>query len=126
MKIFRTEVSAEMDSIQMPIEMDEPELNVICPEDCIRVMLPAKMIPDRSKVTKRGGEMFLTLLHKITVYTASEKQEDRQPPMVIYGYFLDNGSGNFTQIKPDTILCWVVTAEKLVDDLTRSWERDRN
>lgn len=41
---------------------------VICPEDPLRILLPAKAIPHDATVSKRAGEVEFTLKHKLTMY----------------------------------------------------------
>lgn len=84
--------------------------NAVCPEDIIRVLLPAYQIPDKSIVTKRAGEQEYDFSKNIVVYRKDIKGEI---PLQMEGYFLVGPRASINQIKPDTMLLWHVTAEEL-------------
>lgn len=92
----------------------------ICPEDPIRVLLPAASIPGGSRVTKRSGEQQFTLRHKIKVYRG--EIDKKLLPLEIEGIFLIGDGGLINQVKEDTLLHWNTTAKELVDILQLSWE----
>lgn len=89
----------------------------ICPEDTLRMLLPAQDIPDQASVTKRGGEQSFTLRHNIKVFVLADR-----PAIEIEGFFLVSANGNINQVKPETELLWSVGAEELIDTLQLSWE----
>ena len=89
----------------------------ICPEDTLRILLPAKSIPDQAKVTKRGGEQTFVLRHSLKLFVFAD-----QPAVDIEGFFLVTPNGNINQIKPETELLWSVGADELIDVLQLSWE----
>lgn len=103
------------------------ENDVICPEDMLLVLLPAKMIPHDATVTKRTGEVQYTLKHKLTMYgIPPEGSKIPAPPTIVDGFFVVGLQGSINQVKPETLLHWHVTAEDLLMALNVSWEdRDR-
>jgi hypothetical protein len=104
----------------MTVKLDNTH---ICPEDPIRVLLPARMIPHDATVSKRTGELEYTLKHKLTMYClAPETSRIPAPPIIVDGVFVVGSKGSINQVEPETMLHWHVTAEDLVDALRRSWE----
>jgi hypothetical protein len=89
----------------------------ICPEDELRVLLPASKIPNGATITKRTGEVVYILRQGLKVYSDTKGER----PLDIEGVFLINTRGEINQVKPDTLLHWHVTAETLVDELQSSW-----
>jgi hypothetical protein len=87
----------------------------ICPEDIVRVILPAEMIPDQARVSKVKGEVGYVLRHNLTLYSSAKE------PVKIEGYFLIGDRGDINQVEPGKQLCWLVTAEDLVEALKASW-----
>ncbi len=101
------------------------ENKVICPEDLVRVLLPARMIPDKATVSKRTGEEQFALCHTLKVYPDSaDKTIVDCKPLEIEGFFLVGARGGVTQVAADKLLHWVVAAETLVDVLQGSWEAE--
>lgn len=98
----------------------------ICPEDVVLLLLPVGMIPDRSKVSKRTGEVQYILLHDLHVYPVKEAKGLRPERLVedihIKGFFLMGERGDVNQVEAKTHLHWHVTAEDLVRVLQESWE----
>ena len=92
----------------------------ICPETLLRVILPAEEIPDQAEVTKVTGEEVYVLRHGLTLYSDTKGEK----PVQVDGFFLVGSRGSINSIKPDKKLCWVVTAEELMDTLRCSWETD--
>ena len=90
----------------------------ICPEDVLRILLPAGSIPSGSTVSKRTGEATLILRHGLKVYSDTKGEK----PMEIDGLFLVDGSGNINQTSPKTLFHWHVAAEALIDELQLCWE----
>ena len=93
----------------------------ICPEDLLRVLLPAEKIPDRSCVFKRTGEVGYVLRRDLTLY---QYGKEAAAAVKITGYFLVGERGDITQIPPDAVLHWSTTADNLVDMLRESWEQE--
>jgi hypothetical protein len=89
---------------------------VICPEDEIAVVLPARMIPDRATVTKRTGDVRYVLRHDLTLYTLDKN------PTTVSGFFLVSDRGDVNQVQADKRFCWLVTAEGFVCEMRRSWK----
>jgi hypothetical protein len=99
--------------------------DVICQEDVLSVLLPARMIPHDATVTRRAGnpDVEYTLKHKLTMYgIPPEGSKIPAPPTIVDGFFVIGRLGTIHQVKPETLLHWRVTADSLVDVLMRSWE----
>jgi len=88
----------------------------ICPEDTLKVILPAEMIPDQARVTKIKGENGYVLRHNLILYSSGKE------PVKIEGFFLIGDRGDINQVDPGKQLCWCVVAEDLVESLTVSWQ----
>lgn len=106
--------------------MSEETKLKICPEDKLAVLLPAWQIPDKSTVHKRTGEQHLILRHELRLYQPQVKGTERLEPVVVRGCFLLNERGDINQIEAETKLCWVTTAEDLVDTLKSGWNEERD
>ena len=103
--------------------MTDVNLDEICPEDILRILLPAKQIPNGSMVSKKNGAYTYTLTHSLKAYPESVKSGEERGEMIeIKGLFLHGNRGNINQVKPDTELHWHVDAEWLVDHLQRRWD----
>lgn len=90
----------------------------LCPEDQIRILLPANLIPDTSIVSKRSGESTFTLKHSLRVYPETKGEK----VLTIEGCFLVGQRGDVNQVSDKTLLHWHVTAEDFVDTMQQSWE----
>ena len=89
----------------------------ICPEDTLRILLPAKDIPDQAHVTKRGGEQSFVLRHNLKLFMLAD-----HPAIDVEGFFLVTPKGSINQVKPETELLWSVSAEEFMDVIQTSWE----
>lgn len=94
----------------------------ICPEDMLRVLLPAEKLPDRAAVYKRTGETPYTLRRDLLVYQYGNKAD----PIKITGYFLVGVDGSITQIQPDHVLHWAICVENFVDEMKQSWDKQEH
>lgn len=95
---------------------------VLCPEDVVRVLLPAAMIPHDATVSKRTGEYTFVLKHKLTMYGIPPNgSKTPAPPTIVDGFFVVGERGTINQVKPDTWLHWHVTVEDFMEILNRSW-----
>lgn len=100
---------------------EEHDTNRLCPNDTLKILLPAKQIPHGSTVMKRTGHYQLTLSHEIRIFVPN-KQEEMQPQF-IKGFFLQGApQADLNQIAGDTELLWVTTAEYFMDYLEKIWE----
>lgn len=97
---------------------NNPLKNMIMPEDTLRLLVPARMVPDRSMVTKRSGEKVYTLRRQIRVFPEDQKEGKVTP---IDGFFLCF-EGDINQIGPETMLLWQMEAEQFFYTLERMWE----
>lgn len=95
---------------------------VICPEDVLRIILPAEQIPDRATVSRPTArrELTYTLRKDLTFYApfASERKNH-----TVKGFFLMD-AGDFLQIEGTDEITWHVTAEDLVEALQKSWNTE--
>lgn len=83
----------------------------------IGLLLPARLIPDGSKVTKRTGQVEYVIRHKLTVFQ-NQDPKSNVPPIEIEGTFLVGSRGDISQINPETMLLWWGTARDVRDQLT--------
>jgi hypothetical protein len=98
---------------------------VICPEDTLRVVLRAGDVPNHATVSKVRGETKFTLVHNLKVYPYNPPKGESPTPMVVEGIFMLGPRGGVTQVRPDQQLCWMVTAEDLIDCLQTSWSTEQ-
>lgn len=106
--------------------MSDLKNTALCPEDELRVLLPAEKIPDGATVAKRTGEQQFTLVHNLKVYKygggkSAATQEEK--PLEISGFFIISSvSGAISQVQPDTMLHWVVPLEEFYEVCRESVE----
>jgi hypothetical protein len=94
----------------------------ICPETELRVLLPAGEIPSGATVAKRTGENRYTLSYDLMLYQEDALRKEGAQPVRVEGLFLVGERASITQVKPETMLHWIVTAEDFVETIQRSWE----
>lgn len=103
--------------------MNEAEVNHICPEDEIGILLRAEQIPNRSVVTKKTGSTRYVLRHDLIVYPISTKKTvEKSDVMTMKGFFLIGPCGDVNQIASTQELIWRITAEEFTDKLQLSWQ----
>lgn len=80
----------------------------------LRLVLPAKMIPNNMRVTKEKGTVRFLHSTEINVIPYSKNSSSELLPVTLEGHFLIDGSSNITQITPDTKLCWIADIDTFV------------
>jgi hypothetical protein len=101
--------------------MNEHEKSQICPEDTIKILLPAKQIPHGSTVSKKTGSYTLTLNHRVRIFVPNDISDFAAQE--IQGFFLQGApQADLNQIDGDTELHWHVGAEDFKDYLEHIWE----
>lgn len=94
-------------------------------DQTIKVLLPASLVPDGSRVSKRTGESEYVLRHSLTVYPEDALRKKGTEKISLRGLFLLGETGNITQVSDSTLLHWIVEASELVEHLQEGWRNEQ-
>ena len=83
--------------------------------DMIKLLLPAKRIPIGSTVTKKTGQVELTLCDSVTIYCSDGSQPRQTIKANAGAVFLRDERGNYNAISDETELVWTMDMEDLRD-----------